>query len=204
MDGKLLYLTGIFSASLITASFIAYKTIDIAGFYAPAGIIAYSITYLITDVISEIYGTKVSKSVVQMGFIVLLVSMVLSHVSRVLPAAPFWNDHEIFDSFIGTNSRIIIASVIAYIVSQYNDVWLFHFFKRLTNNKYLWLRSIGSTTISQIIDSILFIFIAFYSSINILPMIMGQIIIKFSLAILLTPFLYLIRYSFLKKIKQES
>ncbi|MBW2965625.1 queuosine precursor transporter, partial [Candidatus Woesearchaeota archaeon] len=79
-----------------------------------------------------------------------------------LPANPTWGNQEAFASVFGSSLRMIIASVIAFAVSQFHDVWSFHFWKKKTHGRYLWLRNNLSTGVSQLIDTILFMFIAFY------------------------------------------
>ena len=120
----------------------------------------------------------------------LLCALVLVQFSLWWPKAPFWNQEEAFQTILGTTSRIIIASFVAYLASQFHDVWAFHFWKKATDGRYLWLRNNLSTAVSQFIDSFLFITIAFYGVLPIWPLIMGQWIVKFTIAVLDTPIIY--------------
>lgn len=189
---SLIVLTALFSASFVAASVLASKIINIFGIFVPAGILAYSITFIITDTVSEIYGKKTADSVVLSGFISLVATLVLMQVAIALPAAPFWQNQDAFISVVGSTSRIIVASLAAYLVSQYHDVWLFHLLKEKTNGKHLWLRNNASTAVSQFIDSFIFIVIAFYGVMPIWPLIFGQWIIKIAIALIDTPMVYLL------------
>ena len=189
---SIIILSALFSAALVVASVISSKIITLFGFFVPAGIIAYSITFIITDTTSEIYGKKAADTVVLSGFISLVAAFFLLQVSIALPAAPFWQNQESFTSVIGSTSRIIIASLIAYLISQFHDVWLFHILKKKTDGKHLWLRNNASTAVSQFIDSSIFITIAFYGIMPIWPLIFGQWVIKMTIAIIDTPIVYML------------
>jgi len=188
----LIILSALFSAALVVASILASKIITIFGFFVPAGILAYSITFIITDTTSELYGKKAADTVVLSGFISLVVTFFMMQLSIALPSAPFWNNQEAFVSVIGSTSRIILASLVAYLISQFHDVWLFHLLKKKTNGKHLWLRNNASTAVSQFIDSFIFIAIAFYGVMPIWQLIIGQWTIKMLIALADTPIVYLL------------
>lgn len=187
-----IYLLSIFIASLTIASVLASKIIQIFGLYVPAGVLAYAITFVCTDVISEIWGKRRARATVLGGFIALIVVLILIQLGLNWPRAPFWNQEAAFQSILGSTTRIIVASLAAYLVSQFHDVWAFHFWKKMTKDRHLWLRNNLSTAVSQLIDSILFISIAFYGSMPILPLIIGQWVIKLTIAALDTPVVYLV------------
>jgi len=189
-DKFYIILVSIFVGSITIASVLASKIINIWGIFVPAGVLAYSITFIATDVISEVWGKERANFTVLGGFVALLCALVLVQFSLWWPKAPFWNQEEAFQTILGTTSRIIIASFVAYLASQFHDVWAFHFWKKATDGRYLWLRNNLSTAVSQFIDSFLFITIAFYGVLPIWPLIMGQWIVKFTIAVLDTPIIY--------------
>lgn len=191
-DKSFIILISIFVGSITIASVLATKIITVFGFFVPAGVLAYSLTFICTDVISEIWGKKRANQTVLGGFIALLFVLILVRISIVWPKAPFWNQEAAFSVILGSTSRIIIASFIAYLVSQFHDVWAFHFLKKITKNRHLWLRNNLSTAVSQFIDSFLFITIAFYGVMPIWPLIFGQWVIKFAIALLDTPVIYFV------------
>lgn len=183
-------LTAIFTGGLVIASVLASKIIHVGAFFVPAGVLAYSITFLCTDIVGEVYGKDAARRVVLGGFIALIVVMLLTQLSLIWPAAPFWTNGEGFNSVLGTTQRIIFASLIAYVISQYTDVWIFSKLRSATNGRFLWLRNNLSTAISQLIDSVIFIAIAFYGVMPLFELILGQWVIKLVIAALDTPLVY--------------
>lgn len=190
---KLLLLVGIFTAGLLTANVISTKIFTWRGITITVGIFLYPITFAITDVVSECYGKEISKKVVWTGFFANVLMLFFLWLGRVLPPASFWQHQEAYEVILGAVPRITIASLIAYIVSQTHDVWAFHFWKEKTGGKHLWLRNNLSTIISQAIDTVIFIGIAFIGT---MPwralgiMMLTQYIMKFIFALLDTPFVY--------------
>ena len=185
-------LVSIFVGALVISSVLASKIISIFGLFVPAGVLAYCITFVVTDVISEIWGKERAKWVVFSGFIALVVTFLLIRIVLTWDAAPFWREQKAFSTILGSTSRIIIASFIAYLVSQYHDVWAFHIWRKLTGERHLWLRNTASTVVSQFIDTLIFITIAFYGTMPVLPLMKGQYFIKVLIALLDTPFVYLV------------
>ncbi len=190
---KLLLLVGIFTAGLLTANVISTKIFTWHGITITVGILLYPITFAITDTVSECYGKEVSKKVVWTGFFANVLMLLFLWLGGVLPPASFWQHQEAYEVILGAVPRITIASLIAYIVSQTHDVWAFHFWKEKTGGKHLWLRNNLSTIVSQAIDTVIFIGIAFIGT---MPwralgvMMLTQYIMKFIFALLDTPFVY--------------
>ena len=191
-DRAFIILLSIFIGSITIASVLASKIIDVFGLFMPAGVLAYSITFICTDVISEIWGKKRANATVLGGFIALLCVLLLVQLSLVWPKAPFWTNEAAFNSILGSTSRIIVASFIAYLISQFHDVWAFHFWKKVTKERHLWLRNNLSTAVSQFFDTFIFITIAFYGVMPIGSLIFGQWIVKMTIALLDTPVIYLV------------
>lgn len=186
-------LVAVFITSLVTANVLATKLFTFSGFILPAGVVAYPITFLMTDVIGEIWGKKVVTRVVWAGFFCSILAMSLGFLAVLLPAAPFYERQEFFAELFGRVGRITGASLIAYLVSQLNDVWVFHKLKEYTNGKHLWLRNNVGTITSQFFDTVIFIVIAFYGIIPtsvLLSMILSQWGIKILIALVDTPFCY--------------
>ncbi|MFV9511520.1 queuosine precursor transporter [Tepidibacillus sp. LV47] len=200
-------LSGLFIGLLVIANIIATKiiTISIAGysFFVPAAVLAYALTFTITDIISEIWGKEKTNWLVLVGFITSVVSAALIKLAIVLPNAPFWQAQKAFETILGANLRITLAGMIAYIISQYHDVWSFHYLRNKTQGKKLWLRNNVSTAISQFLDTTIFITIAFYGVIpNIGTMILSQYAVKLLIALMDTPIVYLMVYIINKNIKK--
>jgi len=186
--------TAIFVLALAAANVIASKVVMLFGFAAPAGIIVYPVTFMVTDVVSEVYGKGKATRVVWTGFAMMILLLIITRVAIWLPPAPIYRQQEAFNQIFSASSRIIIASLIAYLASQSCDVALFHFWRNVTNTRYLWIRNNLSTMTSQLVDTVLFILVAFYGIYNLsdcLRLIGGQYLFKFVFAILDTPFVYL-------------
>lgn len=193
--GKLILLTGLFVTALIAANIIAAKLFVLGSVVLTVGIITYPITFLLTDTISEVWGKKRATQVVWMGFLANIFMLGVLYIARILPPAPFWPHQEAFDLILGAVPRIVIASLVAYIVSQTHDVWSFHFWRHKTGGKHLWLRNNVSTMTSQLIDSVIFVTVTFYGSMPndaLVTMIITQYMVKLVIAVLDTPFCYML------------
>ena len=182
-----------FVTLLLVANIIAVKPLALDGWILPAGVIAYPFTFLVTDTISEIYGRKVATRVVWYGFGLSIAMVVLVYIAKVLPAASFWQGQDDYDTILGSVPRIVLGSMSAYIVSQHIDVVMFHLVRRITTGRHLWLRNNASTIVSQAIDTVLFISIAFAGSVPtaaLWNMMATQYVVKVFIAALDTPLVY--------------
>jgi len=169
----------------------------------PAGVVAYAATFTITDIISEVYGKRAAAIVVFVGFITQLLIPLYSFTAIILPIASFQKEYaKLFNKVFSVAPNIVIASIVAYLISQNHDIWAFHLWKELTRGKYLWLRNNASTIVSQLIDTVIFITLAFgvlpsiiggvFVPWGLIPyMILGQYIVKVIIALLDTPVVYL-------------
>ncbi len=189
-----MYLTAVFVASMVVANIIAgIKLVNLLGFVVPVGFIAYSITFTITDIVGEVYGRRISYLIVRVGFIANLAMLSLVWLGMYLPPLTP-SMQEMYVKALSPTLRIVLASLTAYLVSQHHDVWSFHFWRRKTGGKWLWLRNNASTAVSQLIDTAIFITLAFYGVVpnNVLVrMVMCQWLWKLVVALTDTPFVYL-------------
>jgi len=157
-DQFYLILTGIFIASLVASNLIFQKffTWNFLGinFELSVGIIAYPVTFLVTDLISELYGQKRANQVVVSGFFASIFTTLLVLIS-VNATAVHWSpiDNVTFTKVFGLTGPAFFASMVAYLTAQLIDVRIFHFWKKLTNGKHLWLRNNASTMFSQLVDT---------------------------------------------------
>ena len=201
-DQLYIVLVGIFIASLITCNLIANKfvTVDLGFkvFIVSAGILPYPLTFLVTDLISELYGQKRANLVVFSGFIAsmfVLLFLWLGGQFNAIPSSIVGD--ETYNSVFQNAWRIIAASMIAYLFAQFVDVKIFHFWKKLTNGKHLWLRNNGSTVASQLIDTTLVVCILFLGVWNgdqIFQAIIDGWLFKMLMAFIDTPIIYGIVY----------
>ncbi|WP_417599786.1 queuosine precursor transporter [Owenweeksia hongkongensis] len=161
-----LVLAALFIASLVTCNLIANKFVKVdMGFHVfqvSAGVLPYPITFLITDILSEIYGRQRTNQVVLAGFFSTLLVLGILYVGHNFPAIESSPVSEQDYSSVFQNSwKIIMASMVAYLAAQFLDIRIFHFWKRVTKGKHLWLRNNFSTVISQLVDTTLVVSIIF-------------------------------------------
>lgn len=175
---NLILLNGVFITSLLIANILSAKIVTFWGLVIPAAIVAYPLTFLMTDVIGEIWGKEQANQSVKIGFICQLISLVMIGLAILLPVAPFADNQEAFKGILSSSFRVVAASLVAYICSQSWDVWVFHKIRE-KSTKYKWIRNNVSTMTSQIIDTAIFITIAFIGVVpNIWTMILSQYLIK--------------------------
>ena len=201
----LVILATLFATCLIVANIIAVKLVSIGGWIVPAGVIAYPLTFLFTDVITELYGRKIASRIIWVGFGVSVLMVILVFGGGLLPAAPFWEGQPAYESILGMVPRITLASMIAYLVSQHHDVFAFHFWRQKTKGRFLWLRNNASTMVSQALDTAIFITIAFWGTVpggTLTNMLLSQYVIKLVIAVVDTPFCYILVGLLRKRVKQ--
>ncbi len=189
-DGSLAAITAIFAVCIVVANIAAAKVCTFWAFEFDAGLLAYPLTFLCIDVINEIWGKKYAQRAVLTGISLQVVAVVLLYCSIALPCSPYvsaFSDQ--FTTVLSSTGRIVVASLMAYLVSQLLDVRLFHFFKNRYSPK--WIRSGGSSVISQMADSTLFAVIAFAGIIpDLWIMILSSYFFKFLTSVMVTPFFY--------------
>lgn len=211
-----LFLGALFITSLVVSNLIFQKffywypfEIEIFGaklFEISVGILPYPLTFLITDLISEIYGKKRANQIVIAGIFASIFSLLIILVGSAVPAienSPL--SDELFDRVFGNSAIAVFASMTAYLCAQFIDIQIYHFWKRLTQGRHLWLRNNFSTWFSQFIDtfSIVFLLCAF----GVLPwssfkgLLISGFLFKVMVAALDTPLLYLGVYIFRRRFK---
>jgi len=194
---KTLILLGVFVTALTLANILGSKVTTIFGVVTSVGIFAYPLTFLVTDIVEEVRGKKATRVFIYTGFVSLLISFALVWVGINMHPASFYEHNEAYRTVFGNSMRIILASMVAFLISQTHDIWAFNFWKRKTGGKYLWLRNNLSTIVSQLIDTAIFTTIAFYqvtpgfTAMRILQMIIPYWLLKVGFAIVDTPFVYL-------------
>ncbi|MBH10901.1 MAG: hypothetical protein CMG74_11240 [Candidatus Marinimicrobia bacterium] len=158
-DKFYLILSGIFIASLVSCNlifqkFFTWTPFGIYTFEISVGILPYPITFLATDLISELYGKKKADQVVISGLISSIFVMIVVLIANAAPSTD-WSpvDDNIFEKVFGLQGMAVFASMVAYLSAQFIDVRVFHFWKKLTKGKHLWLRNNASTIFSQFIDT---------------------------------------------------
>lgn len=197
IEKKTFTLLSIFTAALVLANILGTKITTIFGVSVSVGIFAYPITFLCTDIIEEVRGKKVTKQFIKSGLFALLLTSALVLISIKMPAAARYAHNEEFTTVFSSSLRMLLASFAAFLFGQLHDIWAFNFWKKITKGKYLWLRNNLSTVISQLIDTTLFMFIAFYmvtpqfTAPFIIELIIPYWLFKVGFAFIDTPLVYL-------------
>lgn len=193
-ETKKLLLFSIFMSSITCSLLISAKITYLWGLTFTVGALSYAVLFLVTDVVSEVWGRSEANKLIYIGWISYLLVVIFSQIAISMPSASFWVENQAaYETVLGVVPRIILGSLASYTVSQYHDIWAFHFWKKVTKGKYLWLRNNLSTVVSQAIDTVIFVLIAFYGVVPndaLIPMILGQFTIKLLIAIVDTPFVY--------------
>lgn len=183
----------LFVTSFLISNIIAGKLIQVWSMVLPAAVIIFPITYIFGDVLTEVYGFKRSRLVIWVGFAVNILMAVVFILTVYLPYPDFWGGQDAYATVLGFTPRIVLASLVAYFAGEFSNSVLLSKMKLLTQGKWLWTRTIGSTIVGEGIDTILFISIAFG---GILPvatigvMILAQYLWKVVYEIAATPLTY--------------
>ena len=186
-------------------------------FVLTCGVLLWPLEFVITDIVNEYYGPKAVRRISIIAIVLISYAFVMYYLSIGIPPADVWlqssarqgvdNIQDSYNAVFGQNMRIIVGSLVAFFVSQLVDVTIFHKIKKLTGEKYLWLRATGSTLVSQLVDSYIVLFIAFagiFSWQLILAIGIMNYIYKFVMAIVLTPVIYFVEARIEKYVGKET
>ena len=197
-----------FATSIVVANLVATKVavfdLPLIGMVTvPAGFAAIGVSFLCTDLLGELHGREAARNVVNATVVALGVAWVLVYMAVLFPAAPFYGDAAAFERIFTASGTIVLAGITTTLVSQNIDVSVFHRLKSLTDGKHKWLRNLGSTGVSQLVDTSLFIVLAFaifprlpFLSGTITPwvaipsLVLGQYVVKMIVAAVDTPVFY--------------
>lgn len=149
-----LFISSLVASNLIFQKFFYWDFFGVYTFEISVGILPYPITFLITDIISEIFGKRKANQIVTAGIFASFFSLLIVYTAGKVPATA-WSpiNNEIFDKVFGATAIAVFASMIAYLFAQYIDIQIYHFWKKVTKGKHLWLRNNFSTFSSQFIDT---------------------------------------------------
>ncbi len=190
---RFLIITVLFVTCLMVSNITAVKLIDVNGYVLTGAIVIFPISYIIGDVLTEVYGFAKARLVVWVGFGANLFAVLTFALVGVLPAAGFWEGQAAYDTILGATPRILAASFLAYLVGEFANSYILARLKVITAGRMLWVRTIGSTIVGQGLDSIVFVFVAFWGVLP-LKVLLGTIVLqalaKIAYEILATPLTY--------------
>jgi hypothetical protein len=189
-----------FVTALVVSNIIAVKLVEISGQVFPAGLVIFPLSYLLGDVLTEVYGFRAARAVIWLGFACNLVAIGAIQAAIHLPAAGFWEDNQdAYDLTLGTTWRIFVASLAAYLVGEFANATVLARMKVATRGRFLWTRTIGSTIVGEGLDSLIFITVAFAGTdAGLLNPIVTTWLIKIGWETAATPFTYAL-VNFLKR-----
>jgi uncharacterized integral membrane protein (TIGR00697 family) len=189
----------IFVTFVVLTNTVGVKLFTAGTLVLPVSILWYPLTFLVTDIVSEVYGARRARFLVITGFVMSLLLLAFSLIGIALPTASVYPLGTDYANIFGPVWRLLFASMAAYLLAQLIDVWLFHFWKRMTRGRHLWLRNNGSTMVSQFVDSLTVNLIFLYKNPSVfsgtfaelMGIVLGVYAVKVAIAALDTPFCYL-------------
>jgi queuosine precursor transporter len=207
--------TAVFVTCLVVSNIIAVKPIAIGPFFLPVAVVIFPLSYLFGDILTEVYGYSRARQVIWIGFGCNVLTVAAIGLSIAIPPAPFWQlgalpspekAQEAYASLFAATPRLLIASFLAYLAGEFLNATVLAKIKIAMQGRHLWVRTISSTIVGQLADSLLFITLAFYGTFPgpaLANMVLTQWVAKSLYEALLTPFTYAV-VNFLKKTEQED
>jgi len=188
-------ITGLFVGVLILSNILASKMVQIGPFVFDGGTLLFPLSYIFGDVLTEVYGYKDSRKVIWTGFLMLVLMAVNIWIIGALPHEASWTLQEDFNNILMLMPRIVLASIIAYFAGEYSNSVVLSRMKVLTKGKNLWMRTIGSTLVGELLDSFLFVAIAFtglYPPETLIVMACSNYLFKTAIEVVFTPITYIV------------
>jgi uncharacterized integral membrane protein (TIGR00697 family) len=190
---RLVIIIAVFITCLITANVIAVKIISLGPVVLPAAIFVFPISYIFGDILTEVYGFRVARKVIWLGFLCNLIFVFFAWVGQILPGAGFWEGQDAYVSILGYTPRLLIASFAGYLAGEFVNSFVLSRMKVLTRGRWLWSRTIGSTVVGQAFDTSIFITLAFIGTSSFAPiMIFNHWWAKVLIEVIATPATYAI------------
>jgi uncharacterized integral membrane protein (TIGR00697 family) len=151
-----------FVTVLVVSNIIAVKLVEVSGRVFPAGLVIFPLSYVLGDVLTEVYGIRAARRVIWLGFACNLLALGAIQAAIHLPAADLWTENQsAYEDILGTTWRLFVASLAAYLVGELANAYVLAYLKGATHGRFLWVRTIGSTIVGEGLDSLIFITIAF-------------------------------------------
>jgi len=161
MSWRFITCAALFVTCLLTANTIATKLITVGGVVLTAGIVIFPLSYVLGDVLTEVWGYAAARRVIWLGFACNALMVVAIWVGAEVPPAPFWKGQGAYEEILGQTPRILAASFAGYLAGEFANSFVLAKLKILTRGRWLWLRTIGSTLVGQAFDTVIFVTLAF-------------------------------------------
>lgn len=195
----LLPVASLFTGALIVSNIIAVKIANFSGvsgpiadYFLPAAVVVFPVSYIIGDILTEVYGFQAARRVIWSAFFANALAVLAIVAAQHIPAAPFWQDQDAYAAILGQTWRIVAASFAAFLVGEFTNSVVLARMKVATRGRFLWSRTIGSTIAGEGLDSAIFITIAFAGreGIQLWPLIWKQWLFKVLFEVAATPLTY--------------
>lgn len=199
-------ITAFFVAVLIISNIASSKITQIGPFSLDGGTILFPLTYIFGDILTEVYGFKKARKVIWLGVFANILMALTFTVVGLLPSASDWPNQNAYMAIFGLTPRIVLASITAYFMGGYSNSVILSKMKIITKGRWLWTRTIGSTVVGELVDSLIFVLIAFLGVLPselIIPLIISNYLFKTGVEVLFTPITYKV-VNFLKKAENEN
>lgn len=199
-------ITGLFVAVLLISNVASSKITQIGPVSLDGGTFLFPLTYIFGDVLTEVYGFKRARKIIWLGVFTNLLMALTFTVVGLLPSASDWPNQGAYMAILGWTPRIVLASIIAYFVGEYSNSVILSKLKVITSGRWLWTRTIGSTLVGELADSLIFVTIAFFGVLPnelLISLIVSNYLFKTGVEIIFTPLTYVI-INFLKGVEKED
>ena len=187
-------ITAIYVACLVLSNLVAGKMWAVSGSITlPAAVILFPVTYILGDVFTEVYGFKKASYIIWMGFFLSFFAVAVYMITLALPYPSFWGNQEAYETVLGTTPRVAAASFAGYLGGEFSNSFIMSKLKTVTKGEKLWVRTILSTVVGEGIDSVIFITVSFFGTMDnsiLLTMILSQYLFKVIYEVVFTPVTY--------------
>lgn len=190
-----IYIAIAFVTVLIISNTVGSKIVQIGPFFLAGATFIFPVSYIFGDILTEVYGYAASRKIIWSGFVALIFSSIAYWFVQMLPPAPFWQNQEAFEAILGVVPRIAFAGIVAYFIGEFFNSFVLSKMKILTEGKYLWTRTIGSTVVGEGVDSLVFGILAFIGTMPtsaLITLILSLYLFKVLVEVILTPVTYMI------------
>jgi len=188
---RFVVIAAIFVTCLITANIISVKMISLGPFIVFAGVFVFPLSYIVGDVLTEVYGYRIARRVIWLGFGCNLIFVIFAWVGQVLPSPSAWELQEAYESILGYAPRLLAASFCGYLVGEFANSFILARMKIFTKGRWLWSRTIGSTIVGEGLDTVVFTVLALIGTPFFMPSVMlSQWLVKVLVETVATPATY--------------
>jgi uncharacterized integral membrane protein (TIGR00697 family) len=190
---RFLFIAVLFVTCLLVSNITAVKLINVWGYVIPGAIVIFPVSYIIGDVLTEVYGFAKARTVIWIGFGANLFAVATFILVGALPAAGFWEHGDAYATILGATPRILAASYAAYLIGEFANSYILARLKVAMAGRHLWVRTLGSSIVGQTLDSSVFITVAFFGVFPngvLITLVLTQIVFKLGYEVLATPITY--------------